>query len=320
MSGLRRLASDRGIRLCCCINSARLGVARYRKALNENFNLAIPEWEMGFSVIHPAKGRFDFRPADRVISFAKKSGMPVRGGAQLVWHWEGHLPDWLTKGGFDKAELSDILEDHIKRIVGRYRHVSEWVAVNEAIDDSAGLRKGFWMTGIGPEYIELAFRAAHKANPKAVLYYNDYSIDDINPKSDAVYRLIKRLLKDGVPIRGVGLQMHRVEWLPPSMKGIERNISRFQKLGLRVSVTEMDIRIKKPVTRKKLRHQGEMYYKIARSALRSGCNDLGFWGVTDAISWIRWHFNGYDAAHLLDKEYRPKQAYKRLEDAIREQA
>jgi len=103
-------------------------------------------------------------------------------------------------------------------VVGRYRgRIYAWDVVNEAIADDGTLRDTVWLRNIGPEYIELAFRWAHEADPQALLFYNDYGAEDIGVKSNAVYNLVKRLLEKDVPIHGVGL-MHVSLENPPTRR------------------------------------------------------------------------------------------------------
>ena len=72
----------------------------------------------------------------------------------------------------------------------------------------------------GEDYVAEAFRRAHAADPGARLYYNDYGADGRGRKADAVYALVRRLLDAGVPVHGVGLQMHLRATHPPTPAAI----------------------------------------------------------------------------------------------------
>ena len=79
-----------------------------------------------------------------------------------------------------------MLHDHIRTVVGHYRgKVAQWDVVNEAIDDQGQLRDSVWMRVIGPDYIDLAFRWAHEADPDAKLFYNDYDLEFPGAEGDA---------------------------------------------------------------------------------------------------------------------------------------
>lgn len=313
---LKDLASKKGIDIGVAINNKYLNDKNYRKIVTREFNVVTPEYELIFWPVHPAKNKYNFALADKVVSFAKKNNMKVR-GHPLVWHHKVALPKWIIKDKFTREELIDILRDHIKTVVRRYKgSINDWNVVNEAIDDNNKLRKSIWLKNIGPDYIEMAFRFAHEANSKAKLYYNDYNIDDINKKSNAVYRLIKKLLRKSVPIHGIGLQMHLLEEKHVNPESVEKNIKRFKKLGLKVSITEMDVRIKKPITKEKIDNQARTYHEMLRVTVRTKCNAFIMWGVSDAHSWIPSWYKNYDAALIFDKSYKPKPAYQKLKEAL----
>ena len=98
------------------------------------------------------------------------------------------------------------------------------------------------MEALGPEYLTLAFKFAHKADPDAKLYYNDYNIEkDFKHGSSMV--LLKRLIKDGVPVYGVGIQGH---WSTNNLpfEALDKAIANYASLGLKVSITELDVTLR----------------------------------------------------------------------------
>jgi endo-1,4-beta-xylanase len=62
----------------------------------------------------------------------------------------------------------------------------------------------------------------------------------VNHESDAVYEKVRDFKRHGVPIDGVGLQMHIFN-LQAEVNSIENNIERFTNLGVQVQITEMDV-------------------------------------------------------------------------------
>ena len=69
------------------------------------------------------------------------------------------------------------------------------------------MKKNVWYPEI-PNYIDVAFQAARDADNNALLFYNDYGAEGLGGKADQVYTLVKSMVSRGVPIDGVGLQMH----------------------------------------------------------------------------------------------------------------
>jgi GH35 family endo-1,4-beta-xylanase len=140
------------------------------------------------------------------------------------------------------------LREHIAAVAGRYADTAAiWDVVNEAVADDGTLRRTLWLERIGPDYLDIAFRAAAEAAPHAKLVYNDYAAEALNPKSDGIYRLLRELLDSGVPLHGVGFQCHLTDQ-GADLERFAQNLRRFADLGLELYVTEMDVRLPLPTT------------------------------------------------------------------------
>ena len=287
--------------------------AAYRATLVREFNAITPENAMKWGPIHPAEREWRFEPADQLVAFAEAHGMQVHGHT-LVWHRQ--LPGWLTRARTGR-EVARALAVHIETLVGRYAgRIASWDVVNEAVADGGGLRDTYFLRACGEDYIAEAFRLAHAADPGARLYYNDYGAEGGGRKSDAVYALVGRLLDAGVPVHGVGLQMHLRASRPPSRGAIVDNIARLVDLGLGVRISEMDVRIRRIRRRDPLAIQRRVYHDaVAACAGLPGFAGVTFWGVSDAHSWIHGEF-GEDAPLLFDRDYAPKPAYFGVREAL----
>jgi endo-1,4-beta-xylanase len=287
------------------VRTDRLGDRGYAAALTA-YGSVTPENELKWEVSEPDKGRYDFEAADRIVDFARQHGMAVRGHT-LVWHLQN--PGWLDDLG--AGELRAALGDHIRTLMRRYAgRIGEWDVVNEAVADSGGLRRSLWLDKLGPGYIALAFRIAHEADPGAKLFYNDYGAEGESTKADAVYRLVAQLKRKGVPIDGIGLQAH-VDTKPPP--GYEANIARFAKLGLRVELTEMDVRTKTDDAATR-RAQADQYARLVDGC--RPCARFTVWGLDDDDSWVPDAYPGFGHATLLDGDLLPKPAFDAFRAAL----
>jgi endo-1,4-beta-xylanase len=314
-ASLRDLASVRNLRLGAAIQARRLTEADFAETAAREFNIVTPENEMKFGPIHPGESMYNFANADAIVEFATSHGMAVKGHT-LVWH--SQLPGWVTNGTWNRESLVSVLHDHIMTVVGRYKgRVVWWDVVNEAMNEQgSGLRDTIWLRVIGPDYIELAFRWAHDADPAAKLLYNDCSAEGLSAKSNAVYTMVQDMQKKGVPIHGVGLQSHFSLANPPRVADIASNVARLGALGLEVHFSELDVRIQQPVTDEKLAQQADVYRSIANICTQArNCLGLTLWGFTDKYSWITNQYPGYGAALIFDALYMKKPAYRSLADA-----
>ena len=291
------------------VNEAALASdATYRATLVNNFSIVTPENEMKWDTIHPGPTTYSFGPADTIVSFARSHGLEIRGHT-LVWHDQN--PPWLTNGHFTRDQLIAMLRDHIFTVVGHYRgQVAQWDVVNEALDDAGHFGHDIWYQVIGPSYIDLAFRFAHEADPKAKLFYNDGGAEGLGAKSDAVYRLVAGLKHRGVPIDGVGLQSHFVGLIGPTKAQAEANMARLGALGLEVAVTEMDVALVVPDASSALQTEARIYgYMFSACQAEPNCHTFVVWEFTDKYSWIPGAMPGFGAADLFDASVQPKPAY-----------
>ena len=285
----------------------------YVSAFAHHFNYATAENEMKWAQIERQQGQRDYGPADEIVAFATGRGIAIKGHT-LVWH--SSTPAWLE--ALTTADARRAVEDHIRTTVGRYRgRVVAWDVVNEAIGDS-GLRDTVYLRKLGPDYIAEAFRIAREADPDALLIYNDYGGEGLGRKSDDIYALLQGLLGRGVPVGGVGLQMHLDAASRPASADIATNVRRLAELGLLVNISEMDVRIARvPADASaRLEEQRRAYHDVvAVCVAEPRCVGVTFWGFTDAHSWVDQAF-GPDDPLLFDDSYRAKPAYYGVLDAL----
>ena len=276
--------------------------------LAKHFNSITSENDMKWSSVEPTEGTFTFAAADAQVAFAKSHGMAVRGHT-LVWH--AQTPAWvfndaagnpLTPTPENKALLLQRLEDHIRAVVSHFGNdVWAWDVVNEVIDpdspDPRGLRLSPWFNITGIDYIERAFRVAREAAPNAKLYLNDYSTTD-EPKRTHLLNLMQYLQGRGVPIDGIGHQMHTNIEYPSAVATIE-TLNKFTALGLDNQVTELDVSIysgnfPQPFTAyedippERFVKQAFKYRDFFQSFryLANNLSSVTFWGQADDHTWL----------------------------------
>ena len=297
-----------------------------REMVASQFNALTCENEMKWDFTEPREGFFTFEQADEAMAFAEKHGMTVIGHT-LVWHKQ--TPPWVFQGPDGNDAPRDLLIDrmrkHIQTVVGRYRgRIRGWDVVNEAVTNDANapaLRNTPWRRIIGEDYVTLAYEFAHQADPNAELYYNDYNTED-PVKRDRIIRLIKGLMERGIPIHAVGMQAH---WniQSPSLEEIERSITMFAALGVKVNITELDMslfikeqkdnRYKDFVPSEVLAKQAARYaavFEIFRRN-RGKIERVTFWGASDRYTWLNYlpEKRRADYPLLFDRLWRPKPAF-----------
>lgn len=293
-----------------------------------HFNAVTAENAMKWESLQPYPGTFDFYAADNLVDYAEKHGLAVHGHT-LIWH--SQTPDWvfLDANGqeLSREALIERMREHIHTVVGRYKgRIASWDVVNEAVEQDPrtqgwGLRDSKWRQIIGDDYIELAFRFAHEADPTARLLYNDYSATDPG-KRDAIYQLVQGLLAKGAPIDGIGMQGHW-DLSYPSTAAVRAAIEKYASLGVSVSITEMDVSVYSWNDRSNRYASGLPDSVAAQQAAAYAAyfqvfqeysdviERVTFWGVRDNYSWK----NNYpvqgraDYPLLFDSQGNPKPAF-----------
>ncbi|MCE7079541.1 endo-1,4-beta-xylanase [Streptomyces sp. ST2-7A] len=295
---------------------------KYRKILGKQFSSVSPENQMKWDFIHPERDRYRFEEVDAIVRFAERNRQVVRGHT-LLWHSQN--PAWLEEGDFTEEELREILREHITTVVGRYAgRIQQWDVANEIFDEAGELRvrDNIWIRELGPGIIADAFRWTHEADPQAKLFFNDYNVESVNPKSDAYYTLVQELLDDGVPVHGFAVQGHlSTRYGFPG--DLEQNLLRFDDLGLETAVTELDVRMDLPAsgrpTKAQLVQQAEYYDRALSACLAvEGCNSFTIWGFTDKYSWVPSFFEGEGSATVMTENFVRKPAFFALRSTLKE--
>jgi endo-1,4-beta-xylanase len=284
--------------------------ATYAQFVVDYFGAVTAENEMKWGPLQPERpDRWEFEPADAIVDYAKQHDLAIKGHT-LIWH--SQLPPFID-ASTSARQLARYARHHIDRSVHHFRRdLFVWDVVNEAIaDDGSGLRETPFSSAFGERYIDRAFHRAHRADRNAKLYYNDYGIEGMGPKSDAVYDLMERLLERGVPVDGVGFQGHFDARFVPSLDELVANLQRFADLGLKVNISELDVRVARLGGSKAYRSavQKQIYQRVAAACVQvEACDAITTWGFTDAHSWVDSTF-GSDDPLLFDEAYQKKPAY-----------
>jgi endo-1,4-beta-xylanase len=214
------------------------------------------------------------------------------------------------------------VHEHIAHVVGHYKgKVYAWDVVNEPFNENGSMRTSVWynapgigFSGQGTRTIEQALRWAHEGDPNAKLFVNEYGADVINPKSDAVYAMAKDFVQRGVPLSGIGFELHINPWFvdPAALDSMAKNLKRLADLGLEVQFTEVDVRLPNP-TFQNLTGQADAYRDLMNVCLQQpACTLFQTWGFTDLHSWIPEAYPGYGWALPFDTHYKRKPAYRAL--------
>ncbi len=284
------------------------GGATHNELVKKEFNTVVCENAMKSSSLSKSKTSYNFSTADAVVNFAISNKMKVRGHT-LIWH--GQNAGWITTGS--RVQVLDNMNYHIKKVVEYYKgKCFQWDVVNEAYEDEGpNMRNSAYRTIVGPDFIDSAFVYAHRADPDCKLFYNDFNIETINTKSDAVYAMVKKMVQNGIPIHGVGFQSHEPGWAGKrgfsSYSALKENIERFAALGLEIAITELDVGGNT---------QDKVYADYMKVTLDiPAVTTFMIWGVRDQDSW-----RSSTSPLIYNNSWQPKPAYNAILDVLKNTA
>lgn len=293
--------------------------------IRKEFNSVTCENAMKPASLHPSPNVWRWEEADRIANFCRENGIKMRGHC-LVWH--NQFSDWMLydeSGNFvDKEVFYARLKDHIQTVMNRYKDVIyAWDVVNEAMSDGGTnpYRESKLYQLCGDEFIAKAFQFAREADPKAVLFYNDYNECD-RRKSRNIYNMVLKMRSNGVPIDGIGMQGH-YNIFKPTVEELDAALALYSPLVEHIHITELDVRVNREMG-------GQLQFSQEGAALsdsvqalhtqqyehlfktfqkyRDKIDCVTFWNLHDGCSWL----GERNHPLLFDKALQPKPAYHRL--------
>jgi endo-1,4-beta-xylanase len=319
---LKDAAAASGLLVGTAVSVAQIRNPALAELVHTQTNTIVADYAFKMEPLRPGPQSFNFRGSDEIADFAHANGMKLRGHTFV---WDQSLPAWFN-GYVTKDNAAQVMEQHITTVGRRYAgRVHSWDVVNEALElregRADGLRNSPWLRLMGPGYIDAAFRTARKADPKALLFYNEFGIegeDAVNEqKRQAVLRLLRGMLERDVPIDGLGVQSHLTAGHTYG-PGVRRLIRQAHEMGLRVMLTELDVDDRElgAATGARDAAVAETYAQYLRYTLSDGyVSGVVTWGLTDGGTWLNQNLEKLRADGVLerplpfDSHFAPKAAF-----------
>lgn len=236
--GLRGLSA---LPIGTCFLPDRVSDSVFVDVTSRHFSQITPEWNFQLPAVMGDDGRYDWTWPDRIAAFARAYDQTLH-GTSLVWYALDDVPAFKRLEG-QPAAFARAFETHIQTIVKRYRALTRsWDVVNEPVaEDGNGFRDSLWSRNLGPEdYMVRAFEAAAEADPKAILFVNDYNLELLPEKRATFMRLVDRLRERGCKVGGVGTQTHLHADTAPGL--VTAALADLATLGLPIHISEFDVR------------------------------------------------------------------------------
>jgi len=189
----------------CAISNGLAGgmnendLRQYKEKFLQNFNSAVTENAVKWGNMERQKGVVNYSVVDGILKWTEENNIPLR-GHNLFWGIPQFVQQWVKD--LDDNELRQTLQNRAETVMRRYRgRFAEYDLNNEMIHGN------YYEDRLGPDITKLMAQWAHNGDRDARLWLNDYDILTGNRLADYMAH-IRKLLKQGVPIAGIGVQGH----------------------------------------------------------------------------------------------------------------
>ncbi len=332
--GMAALAAEKGVLFGSTLTHGQATEsAEMRRIAKDEMAVIVPGFEFKWPALRPGPWTFDFGGADAMLRFAEERGQKTRGHA-LVWH--GALPGWFNDVPTTPDAMRTVLRHHIDTVAGRYAgRIHSWDVVNEAVEPwdgrPDGMRTSPFFRALGESYVDLAFRWAAEADPKARLVLNDYGLElataEQEARRTALLRLVEGMLRRKVPLHAIGIQAHLSaslrEKFDPEL--LRRFIRRIGALGLECYVTELDVtdRGLPPDIPTRDAAVAQTFRSFLGTVLAEpNVTMVVLWGISDRYTWMndsqfaRREDGLPTRPHPFDSDFRLKPAWEAIREAF----
>jgi len=264
------------------------------------------------------------------IAWARANGIALK-GHPLAWAYPDMLPPWVRE--LSPTEAQRKLDERIETIVRTFRgRIDSWDVVNEPLHQvpwrgaaNVGIDQSAQVGGIDEimrlaDWVGRCFAAAQRGNPDGYFVLNEYAqYADVRVREN-FYLLVRELQARGVPLHAIGIQTHNPpqEWWDPRV--VWQTWDLYRRLGLPIQLTEFHPQSSgKPITggwregvwdEQAQADFGELMLRLAFG--HPSVEVFNWWGLTDRYIWR-------PGGGLLDKDYRPKEIYRRLDHLVNEE-
>jgi endo-1,4-beta-xylanase len=284
-------------------------IKMYKQKFLENFNSAVTENAVKWGSMERKRGKIDYYTADHILDWTEENKLPCR-GHNLYWGIDQFVQQWVKE--LDEKELREAVK---KRGIETARHYKgrfvEYDLNNEMIHGNYYAAKlGEGITRDMAEWVLIG-------DPDAKLWLNDYDILTGN-QLDAFLQHIREMLKQGVPIAGIGVQGHLHGEIFSGEK-LKESLDSLAQFGLPIRITEFNMPGQRSKFYKdksvKLTEEEELlkakniadYYRVCFA--HPAVEGILMWGFWEGANWIK-------VSSLYNLDWSPTPALKTYQDLI----
>ena len=274
---------------------------QYKEKFLENFNSAVTENAVKWLNMERQKGKVNYSTVDAILKWTEENHIPLR-GHNLFWGIPEYVQPWLKE--MPDAELEQTLKNRAETITARYKGRFHELDLNNEM-----VHGNYYEDRFGADITRKMAEWARTGDPDIKLFLNDYDILTGVKLPDYMAQ-IRKLLKQGIPIAGIGVQghLHAETFDRAQLKNALDSLAQFH---LPIRITEFNM----PGQRSRFYKDHSLtmtpdeqvlmakemvdYYKICFA--HPAVEGILMWGFWEGANWIR-------PSSLYNKDWSPRPA------------
>lgn len=216
-----------------CMSRTNLDNEDFVAFFQQNFNWAVFGNELKWYWTEAAQGNFNYKDADEMLDLCQKNDIQARGHC-IFWEVENTVQPWIK--ALSKNDLMTAVQNRLTGLLTRYKGKFRHYDVNNEM-----LHGSFYQDHLGKDIRANMFKTANKLDPSALLFVNDYHVEDGNDARSCPEKYIEQVLslqEQGAPVGGVGIQGHIDS---PVGSIVCSSLDKLGILGLPLWFTELDV-------------------------------------------------------------------------------
>ncbi|HEX7584114.1 MAG TPA: endo-1,4-beta-xylanase, partial [Prolixibacteraceae bacterium] len=260
---------------------------QFKEKFLENFNSAVTENAVKWLNMERQKGKVNYSTVDAILKWTEENNIPLR-GHNLFWGIPEYVQPWLKE--LSDVELEQTLKNRAETVTARYKgRFHEYDLNNEMVHGN------YYEDRLGAGITKKMADWTQTGDPEVKLFLNDYDILT-GIKLPEYMAQIRKLLKQGVPIAGIGVQghLHAETFDRVQLKNALDSLAQFH-LPIRITEFNMPGQRSKYYKDHNLNMTSEEqvlmakelvdYYKICFA--HPAVEGILMWGFWEGANWIR---------------------------------
>lgn len=260
------------------MSRAILRNAQYQEFFKSHFNWAVFENESKWYSNQRVPDQDYYAVADAMAKWCRDNGIPMRGHC-IFWEPEKWQTEWVKEldGGQLRAAVEHRMDSAVNHFRGTFVH---WDVDNEMLHGS------FFKDRLGEDIRVWMYKRARELDPQAKLFTNEFNVLSVDQdfrevQTDEYVAQVRKLLEQGAPIDGVGIQGHVwYEDILAHPEVIKQRLDKVAALGLPIWITEFDVA---DADEKSNADKMELVYRTAYS--HPAVEGIMMWIVWAGASW-----------------------------------